>query len=448
LHLRLFLVKISSFDEIFLFRNFFKSLDMKNKSNASVSDVTKRLLPEWSRQVGFGVLNTFFWGAILCVQTAIGQTPEKPKTAEELDAFITQKMKESGMIGLGAAVIVDQQVVWTKGYGFADIDHQKPFTINTLMNIASISKTFTGACIMKAQEEGRLSLDEDINAYLPFKVINPYQPKSKITLRHLATHTSGLVDRSPFYSDSLYHYGSDAPESLGDFLRNYFVPGGKYYSKQNFLHKKPGTYRDYSNIAAGLAGYILECRTGKKLSEYCQEKVFAPLNMQKSAWFLAETDLSLHSKLYKHEAEKPTEIPLYSVTTYPDGGVRTSVAELSKFFISLLNGGEYQGTRILAKSTVEAMLTLQFTAKNKPKNVKLDEKNSGIFWQTKYDCTMVGHGGSDPGVSTEMLATPDKKIGVILFMNMDLEGPKMGAYVQITEELLRFGRGMVPNNVP
>jgi CubicO group peptidase (beta-lactamase class C family) len=421
---------------------------MKNKSSASVPDATKGLLPEWNRMAFFGILKFLFLGAILCSQTVLAQTLEKPKTTAELDAFITQKMKESGMVGLGAAVIVDQQVVWTKGYGFADLEKKKPFTVNTLMNIGSISKTFTGACLMKAQEEGLLSLDEDINAYLPFKVVNPYQPKAKITLRHLATHTSGLVDRNPFYTDTLYHYGKDAPESLGDFLKNYFVPDGKYYSKQNFLNKKPGTYRDYSNIAAGLAGYIVECKTGKKLNEYCKEQIFGPLNMQKSAWFLAETDLSLHSKLYKTEGEKYAEIPLYSITTYPDGGVRTSVAELSKFFITLLSGGEYGGNRILAQSTVETMLTLQFTPQNKPKNVKLDQKNSGIFWQTKYDCTMIGHGGSDPGIKTEMLATPDKKIGVILFTNTDLEGPKMGAYMQVFEELLRLGRGEVQRKGP
>lgn len=194
-------------------------------------------------------------------------------------------MNETGMVGIGAAIIINKKLVWTKGYGYADKEAKIPFTPSTIMNIASISKTFTGVCIMKAVEEGKVSLDEDINTYLPFKVINPNFPTEKITLRHLATHTSGLADRSPFYSESTYFYGKDSPEPLGEFLKNYFVVGGKYYSQDNFLKYKPSTYRDYSNIGAGLAGYIIELATGKKLNMYSKQHIFKPLKMKNTGWF-------------------------------------------------------------------------------------------------------------------------------------------------------------------
>ncbi|MBZ4189406.1 serine hydrolase [Niabella sp. 3A5MI-3] len=79
-----------------------------------------------------------------------------------------------------------------------------PFTISTIMNIASISKTVTGACIIKAEELGKATLDEDINQYFPFKIVHPYFRHEKITLRMLATHTSGLADRYPFYTDKTH----------------------------------------------------------------------------------------------------------------------------------------------------------------------------------------------------------------------------------------------------
>jgi len=145
-----------------------------------------------------------------------------------LDSLITQKMDESGIVGLGAAIIVDKKLVWIKGFGYADRENKTPFTVNTIMNVASISKTFTGVALMKAVEEGLVSLDEDINTYLPFKVINPYFPDKKITLRHLATHTSGLADDYEVY-DKSYHYGDEIPEDLGEFLENYFTPKGKHY---------------------------------------------------------------------------------------------------------------------------------------------------------------------------------------------------------------------------
>ncbi len=100
-------------------------------------------------------------------------------------------MDEAGIMGLGAAIIVDKKVLWMKGYGFADKEHAVPFTSDTVMNIASISKTFTGVALIRAVQEGKLALDEDISTYLPFKISNPHHPNDKITLRQLATHTSG-----------------------------------------------------------------------------------------------------------------------------------------------------------------------------------------------------------------------------------------------------------------
>jgi CubicO group peptidase (beta-lactamase class C family) len=362
----------------------------------------------------------------------------KQDKKSSIDSLIEKKIIETGIVGIGAAIIIDKKVVWTQGYGYADKVNKIPYTPSTIMNIASISKTFTGICIMKAIEEGKVTLDEDINSYLPFKVINPNFPNDKITLRHLATHTSGLADRYPFYTDSTYFYGGKKPEPLGQFLRNYFVLGGKHYSKDNFLNAKPGTNRDYSNIGAGLAGYIIELRTGKKLNEYGKQHIFRPLKMTNSGWTLAEIDKHKHTKLYQKYGDNIKPIQLYEGTTYPDGGVRTSVNELSKFFICLLNDGKFNKTRILKKNSIDEMLRFQFNESNKPENVKLDKLNSGIFWATKMGATRIGHNGSDPGVRTFMLSDLTKEIGVIAFFNTSLSDDEEGKYFDIYEELYKY----------
>jgi CubicO group peptidase (beta-lactamase class C family) len=374
--------------------------------------------------------------------TAANQIPSPPATAgDSIDALITQQMSEAGMVGVGAAIIVDRKVVWMKGYGFADKANSIPFTPHTVMNIGSISKTFTGAALMRAVEEGKLSLDADINTYLPFKVVNPYFPEALITLRQLATHTSGITDRWTVY-EGTYHYGGDSPEPLGEFLEDYFAPGGKHYAKDNFLKAKPGTQREYSNIGAGLAGYIVEIAVDEKLNAYTKRHVFDPLKMDDTSWFLSETELAKHSKLYVSQSGMAIPIQLYGGTTYPDGGVRTSVADLSKFFIALLNQGEYQGTHILQKQTANEMLRFEYTADNKPENVELNEKNSGIFWQSKFNVTRMGHGGSDPGLKTEMLTDLSKNIGVILFTNTSLDDQGMRAYSAIFEALWKQAEAM------
>ena len=358
--------------------------------------------------------------------------------ATSIDSIIEKIRLETGIVGMSAAIIKHKKVVWMKGYGYADEKANIPFTASTIMNVASISKTFTGVCIMKAVEQGKLLLDEDINRYLPFKVVNPYYPNEKITLRHLATMTSGLVDRHPFYGDSTYFDGRDSPEPLGHFVKNYFVMGGSHYSKENFLQKKPGTYREYSNIGAALAGYIVEFATGQKLNIYGKQYIFEPLKMEHTGWLIAEVDLKRHSKLYDKKSDGIKEIPLYGLTTYPDGGVRTSVASLSKFFISLLNEGEYKHTRILKEESVAEMTKFQYTALNKPENVNIEKLNQGIFWATKLGATRMGHNGSDHGVRTFMLSDLKKEIGVVIFFNTSLGEEEEGKYFDVYEALYKY----------
>jgi len=363
--------------------------------------------------------------------TAGDQTrPPTASASNAVDSIVEQQMKEVGIVGLGAAIIVNKKVVWTKGYGFADKEQSVPFTPNTIMGVASIAKPFVGVAMMRAVHEGKLSLDEDINKYLPFRVVNPHHPNEIITLRHLATHSSSITDRWEIYS-AAYHYGGDSPEPLGRFLEQYFARDGKNYSRDNFLDAKPGALREYSNIGAALAGYIVERAFGEPLNVYTRKHIFTPLQMARTGWFLSEVDLANHSKLYVSHNDHIVPIPLYSITTYPDGGVRTSVTDLSKFFIALLNGGEYQGARILDSSSTAEMLRFQFTDANRPENFPAAEGNSGLFWRTKLNGTRVGHGGNDPGVQTEMFSDLSKEVGVILFVNTSLSGPDQRASVTI-----------------
>ena len=372
--------------------------------------------------------------------------PELPADAP-LDALVTAKMAEVGIMGLGAAVIVDRQVAWTKGYGFADWRRTRPFTPATVMNVGSIAKTVLGVAMMRAVQEGKLSLDEDVNVYLPFRVANPHHPDAKITLRHLATHTSGIADRWDVYSRT-YHFGGDSPDPLAPFLREYFAPGGKHYARENFVDAKPGARREYSNIGAALAGHIVERAFGEPLNVYTRRQVFAPLGMSSTGWFLSEVDLENHSTLFVAQNGLTIPIPHYGGTTYPDGGVRTSVADLSKLFAALLHGGEYRGTRILEAGMAAEMVRFQFTDGNRPENYPAAEGNSGLFWRTKFNGTRVGHGGNDPGVQTEMLADPSGTIGVVLFSNTSLGGTDARAFYAIFEALWKHAESLRARATP
>jgi CubicO group peptidase (beta-lactamase class C family) len=352
----------------------------------------------------------------------------------DLDAFIQAQMQEAGIAGLGAAILVDHEVVWMHGYGEADRARHVPFTPATVMNVGSITKTVTGVALMRAVQAGKLDLDADIDGYLPFAVANPAFPDAPITLRQLATHTSGITDRWAVY-ERAYHYGGDATEPLAAFLQGYFVPGGADYAKDNFLAVAPGTHREYSNIGAALAGYIVERATGERLDALTQREVFAPLGMRDTRWFLEGMDRDRHSTLYVAHNGFTVPIPPYGLVTYPDGGLRTSVADLSRLLAALLNGGELDGARILDADTVAEMQRFHFTAGHTPDNVDPAEKNSGIFWQTKFGGTVMGHGGNDPGLQAEMEASLDRRIGVVLLSNTSLSGEDGKVFVAVFKKL-------------
>lgn len=363
----------------------------------------------------------------------------QPYTTEDelrLDAFIEQAMKRDSIPGLAAAIFVDKKPVWMKGYGYADKENKVPFTPHTVMPIASISKTFTGVCVMKAVEENLVSLDEDINTYLPFKVINPFQPEAKITLRTLGTHTSGIIDQDPYITS--YHFGGDPTESLGDWLKSYLIPEGKHYKKENFAKALPGSQYEYSNCGAALAGYIIECVTGEPLNRYSKRQIFDPLKMDDSGWLISEVDPAKHAKLYYKEGDAVTVIEPYGLVTYPDGGVRTSVADLSAYFTYMLNGGE-AGVRILKEEFIVTMTSPQFTSANKPKNLNLKRENSGIFWSLENNSVKSGHDGGDPGVDTEMFYDHSQQVGIILFVNIssddDLKDEEIKSIPEISQKL-------------
>ena len=340
---------------------------------------------------------------------------------KKFNTYINESISDANIAGMAVSIVSGDSIIFTQGYGYSDIQTKEPFTPNTVINIASISKTFVGVALMHLVENGLISLDEDINTFLPFKVLNPHLPESIITPRHLMSHSSGIKDDQKVYLPS-YHYGDDSPIPLGEFLANYLSPNGTHYSKKNFTRSKPGEKFVYSNIGAGLAGYIVESVSEKPLNIFTREIIYKPLGMNNTCWFLSEMDLAKHSRLYESKKNNTLldNIDLYGLTTYPDGGVRTTVADLSYYLLCIMNKGLYKGTRILNEETVVDMLTPDY----------IDSYTK--FWDIG---DQIGHGGGDPGVSTGMYYIPKEELGIIYFINTS----SYGTFKKKEEKIFEFG---------
>jgi CubicO group peptidase (beta-lactamase class C family) len=349
---------------------------------------------------------------------------------------------DSGFNGFSVAIVNKNGTMYNKGIGLANTETKKGYTENTIQNIGSISKTIVGIALLKAQELGKLKLDDAINKYLPFKVTNPYYNTIPITIRNLATHTSTITDNA-FYQKRNYILKPNQPlqnvklfledeqvfnpydsiVSMNSYLQNVLTANGKWYNKEDFLNQKPSEIFEYSNVGTCLAAYIIELATGEPFNKFTEKHILKPLKMSSSGWKFEDVNFANHSHLYY---SPDSVLPFYSLITYPDGNFITSSTDLSKFLLELIKGHSGNGSILNAASYKEyfkQQLTAKHYLKRNEKNPYSDEFNVGIFIGFSYTGN-IGHTGGDPGVSTIMFFDPKTAIGRLLIVNTNINDKK------------------------
>jgi len=401
--------------------------------------------------------------------SAGGATPPSRTAQSTLDAFIRAKMRRDRIPGVAACLCTPEGIRWAGTYGWANIERRVPMTIDALQNICSISKTFTTLALMQLWEAGRFRLDDDVNRYLSFPVRNPNHPRAPITFRHLLTHRSSIRDGSAY--TRRYQCG-DPSLALGDWIRGYLTEGGADYRREENFHRwAPETEWDYCNVAYGLIAHLVETIAGTPFPAYCRERIFAPLGMPETAWFLREIDVTRHVAPYTLvEADKargpswgglPVGVLredaasgklgpglhancLYNHPNYPDGFLRTSVNQLSRYLRAHLAGGALGAQRLLQESTLRDMLTPQAGPSGRGTPAR---RAQGLTWyglssEVRGQITW-GHGGSDPGINTDLRLLPAERIGAIVFMNTNGVRPEeiTQRILEVAPELIEAGSG-------
>jgi len=345
----------------------------------------------------------------------------------DLDSYMKDRIKDKNISGLSAAIIKGDSINWIGSYGYANIETESLMTDKSILNIGSVSKVFTATAIMQLWENKQIDLNRDIRAYLNLDIKNPKYPNDSITVKQLLTHTSSIID-SKVYQQS-YQCG-ESKLSLKNWISDYLLVEGKYYnSNENFSENKPNSKKEYSNVGYGVLGLIVEQMSGKPFNQFCKENIFSPLGMKDTGWFINEIDNSRHAKPTIYiTAENKKSISefenilsefneskinyfqttcLYSFPNYPDGLLRTSTKDLSKFLIAILNNGENNNNKILNSATINMMLTPQIEG-NKKQGLCLSYTGFENVW---------GHGGDGPGIQAGMYFNPDLKIGLIMLQN-------------------------------
>jgi CubicO group peptidase (beta-lactamase class C family) len=369
----------------------------------------------------------------------------------DLEAFVREKATRDHIPGVAACIVRGNEVIWTHAYGFADLERRIPMSLDSLQNIASISKTVTATAVMQLYETQLIDLDADVNDYLSFPIHNPAYPGVPITCRQLMTHTSSIRDGLAYPRN----YTCDDPRmSLASWVREYFTPEGLFYNaEKNFHSWAPGERWSYSNLAYGLLGYLVEVVSGIPFHRFCRLNIFANLGMEKTGWFLADIDRSQHVVPYTWVTNgkargrdwdgesmgvvrmngptygAPLEDGyqpncLYNHPNFPDGFLRTSVNQMSRFLRAYLSGGEFEGQRILRGETIDEMLDIKLNIQRD--QMELLNRQQGLTWNVSFtidDEPAWGHGGRDPGVNTDLRLLPSSNLGAIAFTNTDEINP-------------------------
>jgi len=314
--------------------------------------------------------------------------------------LIEQAMHDQGVVGLSLALVDDQSVVWTQGFGYADQAHGVPATPATLYRVGSISKLFTATAVMQLAEQGRLRLDDPLTRHLPeFQIESSYGPIADLTLRRLLTHHSGLP------ANLIKGMWGQDPVPAADLIAGLRDEAMAYPAGQVFY---------YSNAGLALVGLAVERVGGESFPDWMQRRLLAPLAMRQSAFMIAVPDSPLTARGYQGGRES-ADPPLRDIAA---GGLVSNCLDLSRFLrMVFADGRAADGRRILKAESLAEMLRPQ------NRGLPLDaDLRVGLAWMLSGVAipgagTVVHHAGATLRYSAQLVALPAHKLGIVVLTN-------------------------------
>ena len=325
---------------------------------------------------------------------------QQPLTAEDADAWLDGYMPyalHSGDIaGAVVAIVKDGKILTERGYGFSDVERRTPVDPKkTLFRPGSVSKLFTWTAVMQLVEQGKINLDADVNQYLDFEI--PAFDGKPVTMRNLMQHTAGFEEQAKGIL-------SDDPKSPGfEALLKVWVPNRVF---------APGSTPSYSNYGASLAGYIVQRLSGESFDSYIEKHLFAPLDMQLSSFRqpLPPNLVPLIPKGYSRASADPK--PYEIIGPAPAGSLAAPAEDMAHFMIAHLQGGEYNGQRILSAATAEQM-------HNRPLTVipPLNRMELGFFETNINGHEVIAHLGDTDSFHTSLHLYLQEGVGFYVSFN-------------------------------
>ncbi|RZN60648.1 MAG: serine hydrolase [Thermoproteota archaeon] len=320
-----------------------------------------------------------------------------------LEEFIQRKMSLSKIPGLSIS-LVSERGIYSKGFGFRDVEKGLPATNRTVYGIGSITKSFTALSVMKLVEEGRVSLEDEVSKYVPVDVRPLGEP---IRIKHLLTHTSGIPAlgyaeafiKGALELDSTWFPAASA-DDIAVFLRG----------SESWAVSRPGERFFYLNEGYVLLGRVIERASGMKYEDYVRKNILVPLKMDRT-YFDAPNDPDVASSYIVDRKMRciRSRFP-YGITS--DGGILSNPIDMANYIQMYINRGE----GILSRESIELM---------EKKHVDVPDKLFGddgygyglMVTDNFLERKMVFHSGSVLVHTAFMGYVPEERIGVAVMCN-------------------------------
>lgn len=347
-----------------------------------------------------------FSSVCLCLELgSISAAPASPDFLEEIDAIANEAIEMFHVPGAAVAIVVDDQVIFSRGYGYRNLSKKLPVTESTLFPIASCTKAFTALVLCQLVEEGKITLDDPVKMHLPEFNLLDQEMAEQLTIRDLLAHRTGMARHDTIW------ICSEVPRSEIIDLLQKIEP--VYGLRQVF---------QYNNFMYALAGIVIERVTGLSWEEVVSSRLLMPLEMKSSnvsfEQLQAGSDFSLpYAEIDGIHQQIPFR-PMIGLN--PAGGINSNIIDMAHWV-----GLQFSDQRVIRDETLQEMHTIQilYPASVNEKE-EVPELGYGLGWRIgKFrGHDLIGHGGDLDGFSSEVSFLPKEKIGLVILTNSSSDG--------------------------
>ncbi len=325
---------------------------------------------------------------------------------EGFDEVAARALEDFNVPGAALAVVAGGEVVYAKGFGFRDLEAEKPMTPDTLFAIGSTTKAMTSTVLGTLVDEGLVEWDEPVRRYLPGFTLNDSSISERITVRDLVTHRSGLPRH-----DLLWYNNNEIPRAeMVDRLAHLELSADL---RERF---------QYNNLMYMTAGYLAGQLTDQTWEEVMRQRLHEPLGMERTNFSVSRSQQDDDFAYpYKENDEKAIErIPFRSIDLVgPAGSVNSSVHEMTRWLLLNLRNGRVDDEQLINPATLADIQSAHMTTGETQERVEISPSTYGLGWSlySYRGHRVVSHGGGIDGFATAVMFLPDDDIGLVSFDN-------------------------------